>query len=125
MPRAVMWPAIWPARCARTALPSIAPCFTRRARPRGSSAACVRALNQGIVDFALFFSPRTAAIFVRLADRAGVAEALRPITAISISAAADAALGTLRFRERHIAERPDQPSLLAALDRMLAERRRA
>ena len=32
---------------------------------------------------------------------------------------------TLRFRERHVAERPDQPSLLAALDRLLAERRRA
>jgi hypothetical protein len=44
---------------------------------------------------------------------------------MSISAAADAALATLRFRERHIAERPDQPSLLAALDRVLAERRRA
>ena len=30
----------------------------------------------------------------------------------------------IEFRERHIAERPDQPSLLAALDRVLTERRR-
>jgi uroporphyrinogen-III synthase len=96
------------------------------ARPAtGLGPACVRALNEGIVDFALFFSPRTAAIFVRLADRAGVAEALGSVTAISISAAADAALATLRFRERHIAERPDQPRLLAAVDLALAERRRA
>jgi uroporphyrinogen-III synthase len=91
----------------------------------GLSAACVRALNAGIVDFALFFSPRTALIFARLADRAGVAEALGPVAALSISGAADAGLGALRFRERHIAERPDQNGLLMALDRVLAERRRA
>jgi uroporphyrinogen-III synthase len=89
------------------------------------SGACVRALTAGIVDFALFFSPRTALIFARLAERAGIAEALGSVTAISISAAADAALGPLRFRERHIADRPDQPALLAALDRVLADRRRA
>jgi hypothetical protein len=46
------------------------------------------------------------------------------MTAVSISPAADAALEPLRFRERQIAERPDQPSLLLALDRVLAEQRR-
>jgi uroporphyrinogen-III synthase len=91
----------------------------------GLSAACVRALNAGILDFVLFFSPRTALIFAQLADRAGVAEALGPVAALSISGAADAALGALRLRERHIAERPDQNGLLMALDRVLAERRRA
>ncbi len=96
------------------------------ARPAaGLSAASVRALDAGIVDFALFFSPRTALIFVRLAERAGIAEAIGAVSAISISAAADAALEPLRFRERHMAERPDQHSLLMALDRVLAERRRA
>jgi uroporphyrinogen-III synthase len=96
------------------------------ARPAaGLGAACVRALAAGIVDFALFFSPRTAAIFARLAERAGVAEAMRFVTALSLSEAADAGLGGLGFRERHIAPRPDQPSLLAALDRVIAERRRA
>ncbi len=96
------------------------------ARPAaGLGAQCVRALNAGIVDFALFFSPRTARVFALLADRAGVADRLGSVTAISISAAADCALAPLSFRERHIAERPDQPSLLAALDRVLGERRRA
>jgi uroporphyrinogen-III synthase len=96
------------------------------ARPAAAlSAASVQALAAGIVDFALFFSPRTALIFARLADRAGVAEALGAVTAISISGAADAALGGHKFCERQIAERPDQPSLLTALDRMLAERRGA
>ena len=91
----------------------------------GFSAATVRVLTAGIVDFALFFSPRTAAIFARLAERADVVEALGSVTTISISPAADAALEPFRFRERRVAERPDQPSLLAALDRVLAERRRA
>ncbi len=96
------------------------------ARPAaGLGALCVSALDAGIVDFALFFSPRTARVFALLADRAGVAERLGSVTAISISAAADCALAPLPFRERHIAERPDQPSLLAALDRVLLERRRA
>ena len=63
------------------------------ARPAaGLSAPSVRALAAGIVDFALFFSPRTASIFVRLAERADVAEVLGTVAAISISGAADAAL---------------------------------
>lgn len=96
------------------------------ARPvAGLSAACVRALTTGTIDFALFFSPRTALIFTRLAERAGLAEAVGSLAAISISEGADAGLGALSFRERHIAERPDQPALLAALDRVLADRRRA
>jgi uroporphyrinogen-III synthase len=95
------------------------------ARPAAAlSGDSVRALAAGIVDFALFFSPRTALIFARLVERAEIAEKIPHVTAISISAAADAALDPLRFRERHIAERPDQPSLLATLDRVLAERRR-
>src|ERR1700674_2697706 len=43
------------------------------ARPAtGLSAATARALVAGLVDFALFFSPRSAAIFARLAERAGI-----------------------------------------------------
>jgi uroporphyrinogen-III synthase len=96
------------------------------ARPAASlSAATVRAFAAGLVDFALFFSPRTAAIFARLAEPAGVAAALRHVTAVSISAAADSALAGLEFRARHIAAIPDQQGLLAALDAVLAGWRRA
>jgi hypothetical protein len=49
---------------------------------------------------------------------------LRNVTAVSISAAADASLAGLDFRARHVAETPDQRGLLAALDAILAERRR-
>lgn len=96
------------------------------ARPaKALSGETVRALAAGLVDFALFFSPRTAAIFVALAGRAGLAGTLSALTAISISGAADQAFVGLALRERHIADSPDQPGLLAALDRILLERRHA
>jgi uroporphyrinogen-III synthase len=85
------------------------------------SPAAVDNLRAGAIAFALFFSPRTAAIFARLAGIAGVAECCERITALSISAAADAALATLPWHDRRIAERPNQPALLNALDRALGE----
>src|SRR5207244_1786444 len=55
-------------------------------------------------------------------------ERLRPeegsVTATSVSAGADSALAGLEFRARRIAATPDQRGLLAALDAILAERRR-
>jgi uroporphyrinogen-III synthase len=95
------------------------------ARPvPGLSAPTVAALQSGLVDFALFFSPRTAAVFTRLAEQAGVGAAIRGVTAVSISAAADRALGDLAFRGRLVADTSDQNALLAVLDRLLAEQRR-
>ena len=87
------------------------------------SPAATDTIRSGAVDFALFFSPRTAAIFARLANDAGLASGCGTMTALSISATADAALGTLPWRKRCIAERPEQGALLAALDRLVAERR--
>lgn len=94
------------------------------ARPVGAlSAAAVCVLRRRTIDFALFFSPRTAAIFVRLAGIAGVAGCCRPITALAISPSADAALADLPWRDRLVAEKPNQPALLDTLDAVLAERR--
>jgi uroporphyrinogen-III synthase len=87
------------------------------ARPATALSAATRAaLAAREIDIALFFSPRTAAIFAQLAVAAGVTEALAGVAAVSISAAADAALAPLDFAVRRIAARPDQPSLVAALD---------
>jgi len=95
------------------------------ARPVGAlSAPAVGALRCGMIDFALFFSPRTAAIFVDLAVVAGVAECCRAIAALAISAAADEVLTRLPWRDRRVAARPDQAALLDTLDVVLAERRR-
>ena len=87
------------------------------------SAASASALSAGTIDFALFFSPRTAAVFARLATQAGLLDAMPFLTAVSISGAADAALEPLGFRDRHVAARPDQAHVLAAIDGLLARRR--
>lgn len=87
------------------------------------SLAAVDSLRAGAVAFALFFSPRTAAIFARLADVAGVDECCARVTAVSISGAADAALAGLRWHDRRIAERPNQSAVLDALDQMLGRQR--
>jgi uroporphyrinogen-III synthase len=80
------------------------------------SPATARLIDDGAIDLALFFSPRTAAIFGRLAETANVAGGLRATTALSISSAADEALGDLPFRARLIATAPTQAALLALVD---------
>jgi uroporphyrinogen-III synthase len=95
------------------------------ARPATTlTAATIAALAAREIDYALFFSPRTAAIFKRLATEAGLTARLSAVTAISISPAADAALAALPFHGRCLAARPDQPSLLAVLDHLAADRER-
>jgi uroporphyrinogen-III synthase len=95
------------------------------ARPVAAlSAATSTALAAGKIDFALFFSPRTAATFPRLAHAAGLLGACETIAALSISAHTDAALGAVAWGERRVAERPDLPGMLALVDRLIAERRR-
>jgi uroporphyrinogen-III synthase len=71
-------------------------------------------IDRGEIDLALFFSPRSAAVFARLAGP--VAAGLGATVAISISAAADAALGDRPFRERLVATAPTQAALLARVD---------
>jgi len=83
------------------------------------------ALRSASIDFALFFSPRTAAIFTRLANAAAAAKCCAKITALSISAAADAALAGLPWLDRRTAETPNQRALIDLLDNLLAERRPA
>lgn len=72
------------------------------------------------VDIALFFSPRSAATFVRLARAAGVSGLCRPIAAYALSAAVAEALDPPLWRRVRVAERPVQDALLAAIDEDLA-----
>jgi uroporphyrinogen-III synthase len=96
------------------------------ARPAAAlSPAAIDALRAGAIGFALFFSPRTSAIFVRLAGIGCVAECCGTITALSISPAADAALTDLPWHDRRVAEQPNQAALLDMLDRLVGERRQA
>ena len=81
--------------------------------------ATAQAIAEGAFDFALFFSPRTAAIFARLVEETGVLAGLRPTIAVSISVAADAMLADLPFRDRIISEAPTQAALLGCIDRLV------
>jgi uroporphyrinogen-III synthase len=103
---------------------SIERCVLYEAQPvEALSASAVCALRSGTIDLALFFSSRTAAIFVGLANNAGVVLCCRTITALAISADADAVLAGLPWRNRLVSERPNQQALLDALDSVLTERR--
>ena len=87
------------------------------ARPATAlSEAAANALQAATIDAALFFSPRTAALFARLAATAGLDGRLAAVVAVSISKAADAALAELPWRARAVAARPNQAALLDALD---------
>jgi len=76
-----------------------------------------RLIADGRIDFALFFSPRTAAIFARLVDETALAGGLHATTSVSISAAADAMLADLPFRARLIAAAPTQAALVELIGR--------
>jgi uroporphyrinogen-III synthase len=80
--------------------------------------ATAQAIDGGGIDLALFFSPRTAEIFVRLVEAAGVAGGLASTAAVSISRAADAALGNLPLRERAVAAAPTQAALLGLIEEL-------
>jgi uroporphyrinogen-III synthase len=86
-----------------------------------------RLIAQGGIGFALFFSPRSAAGFVRLAGEAGLLPSLARIGAVGLSAAVTAELsetshgetshGEVSWRWVASAAAPNEASLLAALDR--------
>jgi uroporphyrinogen-III synthase len=79
------------------------------------------AIAAGEVGCALFFSPRTAETFVRLARGAGLAESLGGASAIGLSPAVTAALGGIKWRILAAARTPNEAALLAALDTAMGE----
>jgi uroporphyrinogen-III synthase len=75
----------------------------------------VTALRAGRVRAALFFSAETARQFVRLARRAGLAETLAGVDAISIGQPAAVALEALPWRGVRVAAQPTQDEMLTLL----------
>ena len=80
------------------------------------SPAFMTALAEDRLSAALFFSPRTAATFARLAEKRRIGESLRRIRALALSRPVAEALSPLPWRAVTAAERPDQAALLALLD---------
>lgn len=77
--------------------------------------AAAAALRAGSVRAALFFSAETARQFVRLVQRAGLAETLAGVEAISIGRSAAVALEALPWRGIRVAARPTQDEMLVLL----------
>ena len=72
-------------------------------------------LKNGEIDHAAFFSPRTAAAFVRLAQLAGIGDKMRRTAAAALSANVAVELRALPWRSIDIASEPTQKALLAKL----------
>lgn len=70
------------------------------------------ALEGGDLDGAVFFSPRSAGSFVRLAADAGQAAACAGLTAYALSPAVAAACGTIAWRRVRAARTPTQEALI-------------
>ena len=79
--------------------------------------AAQNALNDGNIDAALFYSPRTAAQFAKLVKDAGLAAPCQNIVAVCLSQAVAEAVDVLPFAEIRIAAAPDQAALIALLMR--------
>lgn len=82
--------------------------------PQLLAAEAITALRDGAIGAALFFSPRSAALFREQAHQHALHTA--GVIAICISPAAAAALAPLTFREIRIAAEPNQAALLACLE---------
>lgn len=81
------------------------------------SGEAVRALSDGTLSHALFYSRRTAEIFrLRIAD-GGLERTLRPVTAVAISGAVAEALKPMPWKAVIAAPTPDTDGMLAALSR--------
>lgn len=81
------------------------------------SAAACGALVRDELAAALFFSPRTATIFVRVAARLEIHCA--PLVAVALSSAVAAALAPLPWRRIAVASSPQEAELLRVLERSL------
>ena len=82
--------------------------------------AVAASLRAGDYRGVLFFSPRTAATFVRLAMQAGAEKALAGAQAFCLSANIAERIAALPWRGICVAAEPSEASLLAAMDRELA-----
>lgn len=77
-----------------------------------------QAIADGRIDWVLVFSPRTAATFASVIDKAGLVPAVRRMTLIALSPAVAKAT-TLPFAEVVVAADPTLAALLAAVDELI------
>ena len=85
----------------------------------------VAAFRADEIDAALFFSPRTAATFVRLARAAGIAGHCSTTIGVALSPAVAAELEGLSWQRVVVAELPTEDAVLKAVERLGSEMRRS
>ena len=76
-----------------------------------------RALAEGRIGYVLFFSPRSAATFVRLTARAHLTDRLPAVRALCLSPAVAARLAGTPWRSVDVAAKPTREALMTAMDR--------
>ncbi|CAN5819770.1 hypothetical protein BH11PSE3_BH11PSE3_37990 [soil metagenome] len=76
------------------------------------------AIEARALDAVTFFSPRAATVFAALVRQAGLADALRDVVAVGISATTLAPLSTLPFKSTVAAPRPTRQAVLDEIDRL-------
>jgi len=81
-----------------------------------------RALADGRIDCALHYSPRSAGVFMALAEQAGVREAVGAIAHVAISDDAAAVLRHAGVGRIVTARHPDEDGVMAALEELEAVR---
>jgi uroporphyrinogen-III synthase len=79
----------------------------------GLSTATLATIRDGSLDGILLFSPRTAKLFAKLAEAAGLGPATAKLQAWCLSQAVADGLGDLPLTRRHVADEPNQAALLA------------
>ncbi len=79
------------------------------------SRSCADALRAGKIAAVLFFSPRTAATFVSLAQGAGLAAALSNVVAICLSSRVADRAARAKWKRIAVAEKPETGALLDLL----------
>jgi uroporphyrinogen-III synthase len=77
-----------------------------------------RAIAEGGLDAVILMSPRTAEIYAKLVDAAGIGEAARRLTYICLSPGVAAGLASLAPASVEIAGEPNATALLAAMARV-------
>ena len=88
-----------------------------RAHPAtGLSGEIRMAIADGEIDFGLFFSPRSATIFVDLVRAAGLESACERLEILCLSEAVAEAADAIMWRRVLVAARPTQADLLDTLD---------
>jgi uroporphyrinogen-III synthase len=86
-----------------------------RMRAADTLGAAAEVMRSGAVDAALHFSPRSAATFVALAEKASVTDGMRGIRHLCLSPAVAAPLQGVGARTE-VARRPEEEALIALLE---------